>query len=311
MRKKLRNRIILGVGLVTAIAIIAVGYLPKANSFSGFKGKTLWDWLSLLVVPASLAGLGALLQMKEQQIAEDNRQEEALQHYLDRVSNLVIEKNLLAIAAKDAPTTEEKELLKVSLEIIRALTLSTLRLLSKGSRKTSLFRFLLEADIIKQLKVSLKGADLSGADLSDTKLEYVDFRNANFSGASLWAAYLPGAYLMGADFTNADLTHASLSGAKLMGADFTNADLTHADLSGAKLAVANLTNADLTQANLSGANFINDDARGLTKKQIEGASFLCKTKLPDEIDIDPDRDCSRMTEFFDMLEWKFPYQDDE
>ena len=53
--------------------------------------KTLWDWLSLLGVPTSLAGLGAWLQLKDQKIADKNRkqdleiaqgtrEEEALQH---------------------------------------------------------------------------------------------------------------------------------------------------------------------------------------------------------------------------------------
>jgi hypothetical protein len=262
---------------MTAIAIIAVGYLPKANSFSGFQGKTLWDWLSLLVVPASLAGLGALLQLKDQdrakkqadlereiadknrkqdlKIAEGTREEEALQHYLDRVSNLVIEKNLLAIAAKDAPTTEEKELLDVSVDIIRALTLSTLRRLSDGIRKGSVVRLLAEADIIQRLGVSLHGADLQ-------------------------TAFLNFAVLYRADLSGADLACASLI----------DTELNEVRLSGAFLNFANLSGADLTGADLSDAYL--SGAIGVTKEQLEKA-YLCGTELPEGIDIDPNRDCDK------------------
>jgi hypothetical protein len=244
---------------VTAIAIIAVGYLPKANSFSGFQGKTLWDWLSLLVVPTSLAALAAWLQHKQQErelkIAEDNRQEEALQHYLDRVSNLLIEKNLLAIAAKDAPTTEEKELLDVSVDIIRALTLSTLRRLSDGIRKGSVVRLLAEADIIQRLGVSLHGADLQ-------------------------TAFLNFAVLYRADLSGADLACASLI----------DTELNEVRLSGAFLNFANLSGADLTGADLSDAYL--SGAIGVTKEQLEKA-YLCGTELPEGIDIDPNRDCDK------------------
>ncbi len=55
----------------------------------------------------------------ERGIAEQNRQEEALQNYYDKVSALLVEKNLLAIVAKvakgDTATLEEKELLDDSL----------------------------------------------------------------------------------------------------------------------------------------------------------------------------------------------------
>jgi hypothetical protein len=274
MEKTRRNRIILSVGLVTAIAIIAVGYLPKANSFSGFKGKTLWDWLSLLVVPASLAGLGALLQLKEQQIAEDNRQEEALQHYLDRVSNLVIEKNLPAIAAnvsRGTSTPEERELLNVSLDVIRTMTLTVLRRLD-GGRKGIVVQFLFESDLISShfykedlAKVNRLTVRLKGADLSHVNLSHASLNGAKFARSILSSANLSHAYLCGADFRKTNLIGAKLDGAWLIGANLLEADFSCAE--------------------------------GLTKEQLEKA-YLCFTKLPEGIDMDPDRDCD-----IDWDEW--------
>ena len=85
-------------------------------------GKTVWDWLSLLGVPLSLAILGYFLQQqqqkraeklsKEQQeraeklsedqqkIADNATKEEVLQTYFDRLSVLLIDKNLIALSNK-------------------------------------------------------------------------------------------------------------------------------------------------------------------------------------------------------------------
>jgi uncharacterized protein YjbI with pentapeptide repeats len=284
--------------------IIVAGYFPKANSFSGFQGKTLWDWLSLLVVPTSLAALAAWLQHKQQErelkIAEDNRQEEALQHYLDRVSNLLIEKNLLAIAAKDAPTTEEKELLEVSAEIIRALTVSTLLRLSDKSRRNSMASFLLEADIIQRLGVSLEGANLRDANLSCIELKGVnlswadlrqsDLSDSNFADANLYQANLRDANLDAINLKGAELSCSKLENAHFICANLTSVRLSDSNLSGANLAGANLTDADLSCA------------IGLTKEQLEKA-WICKTKLPKGIGIDSNRDCARLTEFYQLAEF--------
>jgi len=301
--------------------------------FSGFKGKTLWDWLSLAGVPLSLAVLGFWLQIQQQKqndlqkqreleqteklaavereqteklatieqgIAEQNRQEEALENYFDKVSALLVEKNLLAIAAKlakaekdqetgeaptesdtgDTTTPEERELLDISVDVIRARTLATLRRLD-GNRKGSLIRFLTEAKVISKLSLSLKDADLSHANLHRADLSFAKLRHANLRGADLSGAKLGSADLYGAFLSDAVLVYAKLSGANLHGAD----------LSGAKLGSADLTGTFMDEVNLSSANL--NGAIGLTKEQLEGGEgpYLCRTQLPEGIDIDPNRDC--------------------
>ena len=279
--------------------------------------KTLWDWLNLggvLAVPITLAILAAWLQLKEQrraeqqadlereiadknrqqdlEIAQGTREEEALQHYLDRVSNLVIEKNLLAIAAKDAPTTEETELLDASVAVIRILTLSTLRRLSDGVRKASVVRILIDTDILG-LRVILEGADLRSAFLVNAYLAGVilksaDLRGAHLEGANLKCANLEGANLEGANLSNATLRGATLRHTILSVANFTNADLSYANLTDTDLSYTNLYGTNLSYTNLS----INTINKRLTKKQLKNA-YLCKTTLPEGIDMDPNRDCSK------------------
>ena len=129
------------------------------------EGKTFWDWLGLLGVPLSLAILGYWLQQKQQkrskeeaeqqqEIAANETKEEALQVYFDRLSVLLVDKNLIAISAKSYTTEEEEELLNSSLVVIRATTLSILRRFANDPRrKASVINFLIESDIISKLKL--------------------------------------------------------------------------------------------------------------------------------------------------------------
>ena len=173
--------------------------IPVKTTTKRDGGKTLWDWLSLLGVPLSLTILGLCFQLIQQKRSEDKTKEDILQAYLDRLSALLVDKNLRAIATKvnasetqgnedqlkSEPTIEERELLDSSVDVIRARTLSILRRFENDSeRKTSVIRFLIEADIVSKLKLSLKGANLSGADLRGASLSGADLRGASLSSAN-------------------------------------------------------------------------------------------------------------------------------
>ena len=255
--------------------------------------KTWWDLLSVLGVPLSLAGLGFYFQQQqkrsdeqaklEREIAESNQQEEILQAYFDRLSALLLDKNLLSIAAKLSSLSdpnkpqqealiEQKELLDKSVDVIRARTLSILRRLKDSrERKSSVIRFLLESDIISKLKLSLSEADLF---------------NANLSGANLSGANLGGANLFEANLSSANLSYANLSSANLSGANLSYADLSGANLSSANLFEANLSGAWLGSAKLS-------DVKNWTEDQLSEAK-LCNTQLPEGCKLDPNRDCQEL-----------------
>ena len=177
----------------------------------------------------------------------------------------------LLISANDI---KQEGLLEVARDVMRARTLSILRRFEKDSeRKSSVIRFLIEADIISKLKIDLSDADLSGvslrfANLSNTTLSFADLSNITLSFANL---------------SNTTLSFADMSFAKLSDADLSNADLSNADMSG-----ADLSNADMSFANLFDANLFR--AKGLTVEQLEKAIF-CRTTLPKGLDIDPNRNC--------------------
>jgi len=231
------------------------------------RGKTLWDWMELLIVPIVLAlgGLWFSQQAREaerkaedrrsqaereiqerhaqteREIATDHQREAALQMYFDRMTELLFEKDLLRAWKKD---DEVKG-------IARARTLATLRGLD-GLRKGMLVQFLYESDLIKRgAVVDLRMADLSGAGLAWANLREADLKDVHL--------------------IEADLFYAKLSGAWLGGANLAKAVLVRADLQEAFLIEANLFEADLTKANLSGAIVTNTEL--VMAKSLEGATL--------------------------------------
>lgn len=250
--------------------------------------KSFWDGLQLLGVPLVLAILGAWFQKTQQEQIErvakeqreqdaDETREEVLQLYFDRISTLLIDKNLMAIASKgDDASPESKELLAASLDVIRARTLSILRRFENDiDRKSSVVRFLAEAEIISKLKLDLNAANLTRANLGRANLQ-----GANLGGANLTRANLARTNLTRANLTRTNLEGSNLERANLTRANLTKTNLTRANLKGAnlrganlfegKLFKANLTEAYLTRANLFEANF--------TEAYLNGA-YLCEARL--------------------------------
>ncbi len=285
------------------IVVFLLGYLGGVvlNGF-GFSDHTLWDVIDLAVIPFTLA-LGAWWlnrgeRSAERDLAAERSREEALQEYLDRMSELLLQHNLKDQRVDGA--------VRQARTVARARTLTTLRRLD-GRRKAIVIQFLFESDLIERDNppraavedsllplsrfddpngmnrlsilrslygsvvahgpiVSLRNADLNGVDLERANLRYSEFefaemRRANLSRASLAGAALNQANLEGGDLREADLTNAHMACVVLRGADLRGADL-HG---------ANLHLADLRDARLDGARMWNAQ---LLDCRLEGASLI-------------------------------------
>ena len=243
--------LVLGVG-----ALIFAGYWFDWN-WTGFNAsvgprvqqyqpeKTLWDWLQLLIIPAGLTLFAFWYNRKQQQATEQRAQIESdralefqrqttLQTYIDRMSELLLEKDMDTIK-------QDTKLLAV----MRARTLTALVVLD-ASRKTSVFEFLYSTGLIHV--VYLAEADFSGASMNGANLREIKFRKVNLSGANLRSITL----------AKADLMNADLSGANLSRSDLFETELTGANLSGADLSDAILDRANLNGADLRGATYTNE-----------------------------------------------------
>jgi uncharacterized protein YjbI with pentapeptide repeats len=307
---------------------------------TGLRGKSVWDWLQLLIVPLALAVIGFWFTMQqdarqqqiegqrvkqaqqieeqraasERQLEEQRTQDAVLQAYLDQMSNLLLEKNLLETEVGDPVYT---------LAQARTTTVMT-RLDAEGNR--SVTRFLTdmgltgaapsarggwgasgfssppatprsgdasggEASISLLRGIELGHAELSFADLTDADLGGAFLEKANLSGASMQGANLRLTILGDADLRYANMNRAKLGGATLYGADLSRArlgggdlhfiQLDHADLSGANLSESSLDGANLSKADLSGATGITNEELELQASSLEGTTMPNGQKYED------------------------------
>jgi cell division protein FtsB len=264
----------------------------------GFRGMTLREWLPIvgaLLVPVVIAlGIWAITWQldklenqraeAERELAEQQAQDEALQAYLDQMSQLILDRKLLEVEQGD-PVHAQGD----PVHTLAQARTSTAILRLDAQHNESVTHFLIHSGLAVRSKDSarllrgstlshakLSGAHLPDADLGDADLSGADLSNALLLNANLIVADLSGADLSNALLDNADLvahlTNADLSGASLIGADLSDANLFGADLSEANLISADLSRADLSEANLIGANLDNANlsgAEGITNAELE------------------------------------------
>src|SRR5260370_31010643 len=191
---------------------------PKITKNLSYQpGKTLCDWLQLLIIPLVLAIAALLFNLattrteqkiaaqryeQDQYIALDKQREDLLQIYLDRMSELLLKEKLRS-SAVDAEVRN----------VARVRT-STILFQLDARRIGYVFAFLRESGLI-----STKPND------SIVNLDQADLKRINFSQADL----------SGADLSRARLTEADLTPPRLRNANLNGANLSEADLRGANL----------------------------------------------------------------------------
>ena len=274
--RRRRRRVLWTLGIVAGLTVaVLIGYRYD---------KTLWDWLKLLIVPAVIAGGGIWFNLqqreREQRIASERAQDEALQGYLDGMSQLLTD--------NEQPLHETQPANNLG-TVARPRTLTVLSRL-EGNRKRSVLVFLHESGLIYRQRILVHNdseliesrrniVNLQQADLNHANLMEADLSGVDLSGAHLNYAYLQEANLAEADLRKAFLTNAHLEAANLADADLRKAALLWADLSGANLSEANLSGANFNGANLSRAFLpsATDPTAGLTV--IQTATSLIRADL--------------------------------
>jgi uncharacterized protein YjbI with pentapeptide repeats/cell division protein FtsB len=231
----------------------------------GFRGMTVRDWLPLVaallapvVIILGIWGITWQLEKLENQrakaereLAEQRAQDEALQAYLDQMSQLILDRKLLEVE-QGVPVHEPGD----PVHTLAQARTSTAILRLDSEHNESVTHFLINSGLSVRTKDSvrlLRGSTLSHATLSGAHLPNADLGDADLIGADLSNALLLNANLIGADLSGADLSNALLDNADLV-AHLPHADLSGADLIGADLSEANLFSADLSDANLIGAD---------------------------------------------------------
>ena len=260
------------------------GSLQRTRQSKGWSrrdsgGMMLRGWLPIvgaLLVPFVIAlGIWAITWQldklenqraeAERELAEQRAQDEVLQAYLDQMSQLILDRNLLEVEQGN-PVHEQGDPVHT---LAQALT-STAILRLDAEHNESVTRFLNTSSLSVRSKDSarlLRGSTLSHAELSGAHLPNADLGDADLSGADLSNALLDNADLV------AHLPNADLSSASLIGTDLSDANLFSADLSRANLSDANLSDANLDNANLSGADGITNAELEQQADSLEGADM--------------------------------------
>jgi uncharacterized protein YjbI with pentapeptide repeats len=279
------------------------------------------EWMKLLAVPLIIAGAGSLISGQVQREANQNS---ALKTYFEQLEKLTFDRELLA----DKPNTGAIPLARGrTVAALRELDYERRKQLVAFLQASELTKVKEEGkepviSFSRQdlSKLDLHGLNLSSADFQAAVLSIANLEGAVLEGASLYKANLEGATLEGANLFEANLKGANLEGAVLVGASLYEANLSIANLAGADLGSANLARAVLYKADLAGAtlagatlegadlykaNLAGADLAGasLYKANLAGASLykanlagakLCRTTLPKDTNLDPNRDCEKL-----------------
>jgi len=110
--------------------IIVISSYLFGWKWTGLPKRTLWDWLQLLIIPAVLAGglwFNQQQRTQELQTADKRVQDDALQAYLDHMSDMLTPK-------KDQPSLADERPPKSLRSVARARTITVLALKSPGSK---------------------------------------------------------------------------------------------------------------------------------------------------------------------------------
>ena len=273
--------------------LVVVGAIIAWPKWFGFAERKPWNYLDVFLVPVAVAGATVwltLAQDKRQHEAEEEQdrrrredeiirrqieldveeqraQDEALEAYLDEISQLLTDEKRPLSRARPGDNLST---------VTRARTLTALTRLD-GHRKRSVLQFLYESGLVIKARVvvDLKGADLSAANLSAANLSSVNLSEADLRGDDLSEAALIEADLSSTNLYKADLSGADLLRGDLSAANLSEADLSEAHLIGTNLHKVNLRRGDLRRAFLRAAHLHEAELQGavLEAVHLEGANL--------------------------------------
>lgn len=166
----------------------------------------------------------------EELILHDRTQETLLEAYLDRMSELMLEKGLM----KSKESSEIRYIARIRTLIVLRRLNDLLRLDRK--RKAIVINFLYESHLI------------------DNPISIIDMTEANLDNIDLRYGYFPDIKLSGASLIDARLEQISLQNSDLRGVNLSSADLSEGDLDSALLENAFLDEAIFSDASLVSAN---------------------------------------------------------
>ena len=272
---------------------ISFGYKYDWTGFGSYttpngihiRGKTLWDWAELLLIPVFL-GLAAIwfnyyAGKVSREVALDQYRETVLLKYFDDIAELIKNDELLSVVQNKDPYSPSRI-------VAWQKTVATSRMIDLN-RKNLLLDFLYYSDLIynntnyTKNVINLYNSEFSNIDyknshLTNTNLRGVIFRDADLTGTRLYQANL----------SESNLQNAVLDNCNMFNADISKAELKGANLRGVNLQLANLEEAKITEKQLS--NLVGLAGAIMPDGQIYDGKFGYEKDLHEAIGCDVDID---------------------
>jgi hypothetical protein len=177
---------VLWVALIT-IVIFVTGY-TILEPYTGFGGHEFWDWLELVGISTAIGFVGWIVARRQRErdeaVAREQAQDEALRAYLDQMSNLMIDQKL----GKNEEDSKEDSVRKVA----QARTIAVLLGLDSEHKRRPL-KLVYELGLINrngngtESIIELKNAGLDRANLSELTLRDANLRCADLRATDLTA----------------------------------------------------------------------------------------------------------------------------
>ncbi len=183
--------------------------------WTGFKGKKLWDWLDLLLVPSILAIGISLIEINENKAQRyslnEQYKQQILRDYLEEMTNLIFNKQKMKTLRNGKEYSPERE-------VLASKTYAILEILGEDKkRKSQIIRFIGNSSLSRLIAIrrsKLNNLDLSDVDLTGADLRKTDLSNTKLKGANLKEANLKEANLCGTDLSNTNLENTIFTNAK-------------------------------------------------------------------------------------------------
>lgn len=238
----------------------SVNGIKQTISTGQQEGKTLWDWLQLLIIPVVLIAGGYLLNhtdqerqqresdsrsKREQEVAQDQLRENIFQDYLNQMSDLFEKWDLRDPVENLKPRA-----------VATARTITVIRALD-GRRNALLIGFLRDCGLMAPFgeAITLAEYDLSGVDLSGADLSGADLAKTNLTSSVLRHTYLAGVALNYAILADADFSYSRIEVVNCHDVMMQRSKFNRSHLRNVSFSISNLREADLSNANLYQARF--------------------------------------------------------
>lgn len=255
--------IIIGISSIIYLALNAneapkwTGFGPYDEKVDGPRGKTLWDWLDLMIIPLTIGFIGFLYKEADQEKSINKQKEKDqltnVDSFFKILTELITKNNLLNNTSNDPNRI-----------IARTRSIQALDE-ADSERKGQILQFIYESGLINLKPIlNLNGVNAKKSNLEGIVLRYAEIRGAYFNNSCLKNTFLDNSCFISCDFSNSNFTECSLN----------NTDLSYTNLSN-----TNLKNLNLLTVNFEGANLNNADLRGSQLSKIQYDNILKKEGL--------------------------------